>query len=191
MRRSGGDFILANLAEVAGEAGFEEILLPLLEPAEIYVDKAGAEVLGQMYTFPDKKGRALCLRPEGTAICQLLADGYWRRTRDIRLWYETRCWRYETPQAGRYREFTQFGVEVLNPRRPAKDELVALAEKMVKKFTDVYEINAAVKRGLAYYTEDGFEISCPALGAQKQVCGGGSYTQGCGFAFGVDRLMLV
>lgn len=191
MRPSGGGFILNTLAESAEEAGFEEILLPLLEPAEIYKDKAGVEVLNQMYTFPDKKERLLCLRPEGTATCQLMADTVWKMTRDVRIWYATTCWRYERPQAGRYREFTQFGVEFINPRGSVRDSLVELAERMVKKFTDRYEISTAVKRGLAYYTEDGFEISCPSLGAQKQVCGGGSYKQGCGFAFGVDRLMLV
>lgn len=144
-----------------------------------------------MYTFPDKKGRQLCLRPEGTATCQILADTVLKMERDVKLWYLATCWRYERPQAGRYREFLQFGVEVLNPRQNPREELVALAESMVKMFTDRYEVNNAVKRGLAYYVEDGFEISCPQLGAQKQVCGGGSYQQGCGFAFGVDRLMLV
>jgi histidyl-tRNA synthetase len=127
-----------------------------------------------------------------------MADTVWKRKRDVRVWYQTICWRYEKPSAGRYREFTQFGVEVLNPRKrdlveraDLRDSLIELAEKMVKKFTDAYEVSTAVKRGLAYYVEDGFEISCPKLGAQKQVCGGGSYEQGCGFAFGVDRLMLV
>ena len=88
---------------------------------------------------------------------------------------------------GRYREFTQFGVEILNPRKrdlaertDLRDSLIELAEKMVKKFTDAYGVSTAVKRGLAYYVEDGFEISSPKLGAQKQVCGGGSYEQGCG-----------
>jgi len=190
-RRPGGGFICERLAGVASAAGFEEIVLPLVEPASVYTDKAGPEILGQMYTFPDKKGRALCLRPEGTATCQILADTAWKMERDIRLWYVTTCWRYERPQAGRYREFTQFGVEILNPRTAPRDELVALAERMVRQFTDECEVNAAVKRGLAYYVEDGFEISCPKLGAQKQVCGGGSYKQGCGFALGVDRLMLV
>jgi len=157
------------------------------------VEKAGEEILGQMYVFPDKKGRSLCLRPEGTATCQALADTAMQQERDVKLWYLATCWRYERPQAGRYREFLQFGIEVLNPRpnRNVRDELVGLAENMVKMFTDQYEVNKAVKRGLAYYVEDGFEISCPQLGAQKQVCGGGSYKQGCGFAFGVDRLMLV
>jgi histidyl-tRNA synthetase len=173
------------------EAGFEEIVLPSLEPAGLYVDKAGSEILGQMYTFPDKKGRQLCLRPEGTATCQVLADTVWQSEKDVEIWYLTTCWRYERPQAGRYREFTQFGVEVLNPRRNVRDELVGLAENMIRLFTDEFEVNKTVKRGLAYYVEDGFEISCPKLGAQKQVCGGGSYKQGCGFAFGVDRLMLV
>lgn len=144
-----------------------------------------------MYTFPDKKGRQLCLRPEGTATCQLLADSVWNRVRDAKLWYQTTCWRYEKPQAGRYREFTQFGIELLNPKIISRDSLLTLAETMIQAFTSKYTINKAVKRGLAYYVEDGFEISCPDLGAQKQVCGGGAYKQGYGFAFGVDRLMLV
>lgn len=76
----------------------------------------GPEILGQMYAFPDRKGRSLCLRPEGTATCQLLARGPWKDRRDVRIWYEARCWRYERPQAGRYREFTQIGVEILNPK---------------------------------------------------------------------------
>ena len=190
-RLPGGVFISSNLAQRAMEVGFEEIVLPSLEPASIYAEKAGDEVLGQMYVFPDKKGRQLCLRPEGTATCQILADTVLKMERDVKLWYLATCWRYERPQAGRYREFLQFGVEVLNPRRDVRDELVGLAESMVKMFTDQYEVNKSVRRGLAYYMDNGFEISCPQLGAEKQVCGGGSYKQGCGFAFGVDRLMLV
>ena len=190
-RLAGGGSILDTLSRMASAAGFEEIVLPGIEPASVYVEKAGEEILGQMYTFPDKAGRQLCLRPEGTATCQLMADSVFRQRRDMRLWYVTQCWRYERPQAGRYREFTQFGVEILNPRGEVRSELFALAERMVKEFTAEYAVNDAVKRGLAYYVEDGFEISCPSLGAQKQVCGGGSYKQGCGFAFGVDRLMLL
>lgn len=56
--------------------------------------------------------------------------------------------------------------------------------------TDRFEVNKSVKRGLAYYTMDGFEIAAPELGAQKQVVGGGAYAQGVGFAVGFDRLML-
>jgi len=184
----GGVFI-DDMIVLAEDIGFEEIVLPSVEPAQVYVDKAGAEILGQMYVFPDKAERQLCLRPEGTATVQLLADKYWR-TEQKKLWYVERCWRYEKPQAGRYREFTQFGVEWINPPEEARDMLIRLAEDMVKLAGVPYEVNPSVKRGLAYYTDEGFEISIPSLGAQKQVAGAGPYKQGIGFAIGVDRLML-
>jgi histidyl-tRNA synthetase len=144
-----------------------------------------------MYKFEDKKNRLLCLRPEGTATCQILAREELKYIKDIKLWYETRCWRYERPQQGRYREFTQFGIEILNPSIDFQPQLIKLAKEMIEQFTDNFEITETVKRGLSYYTENGFEITCPELGAQKQVCGGGRYKEGIGFAFGVDRLMLL
>lgn len=122
--------LLNGLIELAENDGFSEIVLPSVEPANVYLDKAGAEVLEQMYTFPDKKGRALCLRPEGTATVQLVADKYFSKRKDVRLWYFERCWRYERPQEGRYREFFQFGVEVINPSsREVQDQLVSLADR--------------------------------------------------------------
>lgn len=186
---SGGQFI-ESCRSLAEASGYEEIFLPSLEFADTYTDKAGAEVLGQMYVFPDRKERTLCLRPEGTATCQELARTTWKYEKDKKVWYEARCWRYERPQAGRYREFTQFGIEILNPTRDYRAELIALAEDMVGACTVDYDVAPLVKRGLAYYTEDGFEITCSTLGAQKQVCGGGSYAEGIGFGIGVDRLML-
>jgi histidyl-tRNA synthetase len=166
------------------------VILPAIEPAEVYREKMGPEVLGQMYIFPDKKGRNLCLRPEGTATCQLLAKGPWIQRKDVRIWYEARCYRYERPQAGRYREFTQIGVEVLNPRADPMPELIEIAREMVGAAVKTFEVDAQAKRGLAYYTADGFEIRCPILGAQKQVCGGGRYAEGAGFAIGLDRIVL-
>ncbi len=106
------------------------------------------------------------------------------------MWYETRCWRYERPQAGRYREFTQIGVEILNLRAYDVNGLVKTAEAMVREAVKTYEVLGKVKRGLAYYVEDGFEVICPILGAQKQVAGGGRYAEGIGFAVGLDRLVL-
>lgn len=169
--------------------GFIEIELPLVESQKIYEDKAGKEILDQMYIFKDKGDRDLCLRPEGTATCQLIAQK-WKNEKDLMLWYETKCFRYEKPQEGRYREFTQFGVEILNPSKDYKTDLLNIAKELIGKVTKNYEVNDSVKRGLAYYVEDGFEISCPSLGAQKQVCGGGSYKEGIGFAIGIDRLLL-
>ncbi|MFZ6871620.1 ATP phosphoribosyltransferase regulatory subunit [Undibacterium sp. Di27W] len=183
--------LLNALIDIAQANDFNEIMLPSLEPAAIYIDKAGPEVLSQMYVFPDKKGRSLCLRPEATATIQLLADKHYKQKKNLKLWYFERCWRYEKPQEGRYREFFQFGVEIINPDNPScREELLAMAEQMVALKTGAYEVASSVKRGLDYYTEAGFEISVPALGAQKQVVGGGSYKQGIGFGLGFDRLML-
>lgn len=183
--------LLNQLIEMAEMQGFEEIILPSLEPSKVYIDKAGVEIMEQMYGFPDKKGRSLCLRPEVTATIQLVADKHFRRNKNLKLWYFERCWRYEKPQEGRYREFFQFGLEVINPvSEDAKEELISLAEKMIALKTTEFEVEKSVKRGLDYYTTEGFEISVPKLGTQKQVVGGGAYKQGIGFAIGFDRLML-
>lgn len=184
--------VLNEMIIIAEGKGFEEIILPSVEPQDIYIEKAGNEILGQMYTFKDKGDRDLCLRPEGTATVQLISNKYWNTQKDVKLWYFERCWRYERPQMGRYREFFQFGVEWINPRNvdDAKKELIELSKKMIEIVTDEYEVNESVKRGLSYYITEGFEIYIPSLGAQKQVVGAGQYKEGIGFAVGFDRLML-
>src|ERR1035437_8398969 len=97
----------------------------------------------------------------------------------------------ENPKAGRYRQFTQFGVEVLNPSKDYSDEMVEIAKKLIEIVTTNYEVNTDVTRGLDYYKDGkGFEIACPELGSSKQVCGGGSYEGGVGFAVGIDRILL-
>jgi histidyl-tRNA synthetase len=183
--------ILNKMIEIVEKNLFSEIILPSIEPIEIYVDKAGKEILNQMYTFPDKKGRELCLRPEATATIQLIADQFLTNKKiEKRFWYFEKCWRYERPQLGRYREFWQFGVEIINPQQNRKNELLELAKNLIEVKTKDYEVLESVKRGLDYYVENGFEILCSQLGAQKQICGGGAYKQGIGFAIGFDRLML-
>jgi len=183
--------LLGELIKIAESEGFSEIVLPSVEPAKVYEDKAGPEILEQMYVFPDKKQRRLCLRPEATATIQLVADKHFKRKQDIKLWYFERCWRFERPQAGRYREFFQFGMEVINPSVESwKAKLIDIAKRMVAIKTDQYRVAKSIQRGLDYYVEEGFEISVDKLGAQKQVVGGGAYRQGIGFAVGFDRLML-
>lgn len=179
---------LDRLSYIANQHGFEEIILPTIEPASLYVDKAGPEILGQMYVFPDRKGRQLCLRPEGTATVQAIARKHWKNE-EKRLWYFERCYRYERPQAGRYREFFQFGVEWINPKHEdPRGVLIEMARQMLNGSDAI--LSEGVKRGLSYYTGDGFEFVCDKLGAQKQVCGGGPYEGGIGFAIGFDRLVM-
>jgi histidyl-tRNA synthetase len=183
--------LLNQLIDLVEEKGFNEIILPSVEPAKTYIDKAGAEIMNQMYNFKDKGDRDICLRPEATATVQLLAQKYYRTQKDVKMWYFERCWRYENTQQLRYREFFQFGLEWLNPSNPeeARKELIELAQDMVRFKTDIGELADNVKRGLSYYVGEGFEISVPTLGAQKQVVGGGTYKEGIGFAVGFDRLM--
>lgn len=180
---------------IAVTEGFEEIELPSLELSDQYKEKFDS-LQTQMYQFPDRGGRELCLRPEGTATCQLLARTIWKTERDKQVFYITRCWRYEKPQAGRYREFTQFGMEILNPTQDYSTRLLNIATEMINGASKMVlcvaadlVTNTAAKRGLGYYVKDGFEIEIPTLGAQKQVVGGGAYAEGIGFAIGLDRLL--
>lgn len=146
-----------------------------------------------MWTFEDRGGRKVCLVPEATGQVQELWNAGWSRSmpKPARIFYATRCYRYERPQAGRYREFTQFGVEILGGKGPADmDAALASLTACLDAVGVPYSLNAGVKRGLGYYTEDGFEAEVASLGAQKQVAGGGRYSEGVGWAVGVDRLLL-
>ena len=172
--------------------GFGEIILPALWERRTFDEKAaGSPVLSQMWAFQDKKGRNVCLIPEATGVIQELYREQWERTlpKPIRHFYITRCYRYERLQAGRYREFTQVGVEALGPD-VSKAEAVSVLRKCLDEFGLSYTFVPAVKRGLTYYVEDGFEVECDQLGAQKQVAGGGRYPEGIGWAIGLDRLLL-
>ena len=183
--------LLNKMISIVETYGFQGIILPSIEPQELYIDKAGSEVLNQMYVFDDKKGRKLCLRPEATATIQQIAKHFWQAKKEVRVWYFEKCWRYERPQKGRYREFWQFGCEVINPKdKFIKEELIDIASELCKLKTNDILVDYAVKRGLDYYVEEGFEIRCKQLGTQEQICGGGSYERGIGFAIGFDRLML-
>ncbi len=109
----------------------------------------------------------------------------------MRLFYVQRCYRYDRPQKGRYREFTQVGVELLGGVQPdEKEEVVSLLQQTLDLFPIRYEMKDGVRRGLPYYVEDAFEVEIASLGAQKQVTGGGRYREGIGWAIGLDRLLL-
>jgi histidyl-tRNA synthetase len=273
----------ALLRRVAARWGYREIQTPAFEELALFTSRSGAEIVRSLYAFRDKDGRDLTLRPELTApaIRFYLAE----RSRDpkpLRWFYFGPCYRYEEPQKNRYREFWQFGVEVIGaPLREAEAEILGLAWAMLEEadvegaevrlghvgflkhylkgldadargralraldkgdfaaarkewegasalegspsFAEVekrlgpnpfrkevealkgalephrvrYREVPSIVRGLDYYTGPVFEIHVPRLGAQSQVCGGGSYrlevggqeAESTGFAFGFDRLL--
>jgi histidyl-tRNA synthetase len=184
--------LLNKMIEVLESYGYQEMMIPVIQLSDTFAKKVGEENNNMMYTFTDRGNRDICLAPEYTAVVQQLANETFKMTKDVKLFYIGECFRGERPQAGRYRQFTQFGVEVINPRKDYTDELLEIAKKLIELATDNYEVNLDATRGLDYYTGGkGFEIACPELGAQKQICGGGSYDVGVGFAIGVDRLILI
>ena len=184
--------LLNKMMDILYSYGYEEMFIPIIQLSSTFVLKVGEENNNMMYNFKDLGDRDLCLAPEYTAIVQQMTDSIFKYKKDIKLFYIGECFRGERPQAGRYRQFTQFGVEVLNPSKDYGDEMIEIATKLTKLATDNYELNTSVTRGLDYYKEGlGFEIACPNLGSSKQVCGGGAYDGGVGFAIGIDRLLML
>lgn len=173
--------------------GFIEIQIPIIQHQNMFANKVGEENNNMMYNFTDRGNRVLCLAPEYTAVIQKLAFNDFKYDKDIKVFYVAECFRGEKPQSGRYRQFTQLGVEILNPSIDYTESLKALAFDMITNAvgevgTITMDSNAV--RGLDYYKDGcGFEISCSELGSSKQVCGGGSYDGGIGFAIGIDRLL--
>lgn len=300
----------STLRNVFENYGFQEIKTPLFEELKLFTTKSGEEIVDQLYNFKDKSDRELALRPELTApVARLYLNELQKTTaKPIKLYYYGSCFRYERPQKGRFRQFWQFGCELIGAKSPEGEaevismcnesleslgitpadininhlgiirglfahfnidtktqreimviidkgdkellkeslvgdnpvidneelnnvllnlidmiggkEILADIEKLVKPYdepqeslaeleelvktldsfgVDNYTLNLGVARGLDYYTGIVFEVYIPELGAQKQVCGGGTYSlikvfggeeiESTGFAFGFDRLM--
>lgn len=278
--------------------GFREVSTPIFEHTEVFTLKSGPNVVEEIYAFKDKGGREISLRPELTApVMRFFVNELTNYPRPLKMFYFGQCFRYERPQAGRYREFYQFGAELIgNPGPESDGEVIALAasimrrvglkefnirighigilrellaragvegaqaapilQKLDKKeyeearlrmaeagissqemdrivevtqtsgsvevldkvegaprehllaifrtlsyygFTNV-QVDLGVVRGLDYYTGMVFEMDAPVLGAEKQICGGGSYSLAelfggerafsTGFGIGFDRTLL-
>lgn len=128
-------YIEDTLMEIAGKYGFGEIRTPTFEHTELFIRSVGDTtdvVQKEMYTFEDKKGRSITLKPEGTAgaVRAALEHGLLADALPLKLSYITPCFRYEKAQAGRYREFHQFGVELLGAQSAAADaEVIALVNQ--------------------------------------------------------------
>ena len=111
---------------------FREVAMPTFEHSELFIRKSGEEIIRQLYTFKDKGGRSLALRPEMTAqVLRFYSSDFQFAPKPLKFFYFGNCFRYERPQKGRYREFWQFGVEIIGSRMPeAAVELLMLAVSM-------------------------------------------------------------
>lgn len=132
-------YIESTALDVAERFGFKEIRTPVFEHTELFQHGVGDTtdvVQKEMYTFDDKGGRSITLRPEGTAGAarSFLENGLCNETLPQKVCYLTSCYRYEKPQAGRLREFHQFGVECFGAQSPLADaEIISLANTFFKE----------------------------------------------------------
>ncbi len=129
-------YIEATVLDIASKYGYKEIRTPVFEHTELFQRGVGDTtdvVQKEMYTFDDKGGRSITLRPEGTAgaVRSYLENGLCNEALPQKVCYLTSCYRYEKPQAGRLREFHQFGVECFGSSSPLADaEIIALAKSI-------------------------------------------------------------
>ncbi|MDP6501702.1 MAG: histidine--tRNA ligase [Dehalococcoidales bacterium] len=126
-------YIEQKAAYICQLYGYERIDAPVFEDTKLFSRSVGAEtdiVAKQMYTFEDRGGNEITLRPEGTAsVCRaFLEHGLHNLPQPVKLYYLTSIFRYERPQAGRYRQHHQFGYEAIGDDDPALDaEIVDMA----------------------------------------------------------------
>ena len=285
-------YIENRMRAIAEKWGYGEVKTPTFEHTELFTIKSGEAIVDELYAFKDKGGRDIALRPELTApVLRMYVNEMSVSPKPIRLYYFENCFRYERPQKGRFREFWQFGVELIgSDRAEAEAETIALAAAIVmdigieadlrighlgvvrgliqdldaqmqaeamrlmdkkdidglrmllsdqpdlrdrlpalldadideaRSITDDaqpleelqatldvldhygarYEVDFGIVRGLDYYTGMVFEMYASGLGAQNQICGGGTYrlaqlfggseTPSCGFGIGFDRVLEV
>lgn len=131
-------FIEATASRVVELYGFEEIQTPILEPAGLFKRGLGDTsdiVSKQMYLFKDLGGDELVLRPEGTAgVARAFIQEGMSQLTPLKLFYRGPMFRYERPQKGRYRQFHQFGVELLGVEKPQADlEVLACGYRILKE----------------------------------------------------------
>ena len=137
-------YVEKELIDTAALYGFREIRVPVFEHTEVFTKSVGDTtdvVQKEMYTFRDKGDRSITLRPEFTAgvIRSVIENSLTAAALPVKVCYVGGCYRYEKPQAGRLREFHQFGVECIGASSPSADaEVICLANSLLK--------NVGVKR---------------------------------------------
>ena len=126
-------YIEREWAKICSEYGFRELRTPMFESTDLFNRGVGDTtdiVQKEMYTFEDMGGRSITLKPEGTspAVRAFIESNLYAETQPTKVFYDTPCFRYEKPQAGRLREFHQFGIENFGTHSMMADaEIIALA----------------------------------------------------------------
>lgn len=166
--------VVAEGSKIVEKYGFEEIETPIFEFTEVFSRNLGDTsdiVTKEMYCFEDRGGESLTLRPEGTAgVVRAFISNGMQQNLPVKMYYAGPMFRYERPQKGRQRQFTQFGVELLGVDTPQADiEVIAMAYEFVESLglsgTVTVEINslgdkesrAAYREKLVAYLKENYD----------------------------------
>ncbi|WP_276955883.1 histidine--tRNA ligase [Methanobrevibacter woesei] len=145
----------STLRNVFENYGFQEIKTPLFEELKLFTTKSGEEIVDQLYNFKDKSDRELALRPELTApVARLYLNELQKTTaKPIKLYYYGSCFRYERPQKGRFRQFWQFGCELIGAKSPEGEaEVISMCNESLESLgitpADININHLGIIRGL-------------------------------------------
>ena len=131
-------FIRKKFKEIMKNYNYNEIVTPIFESAALFERSVGDTsdiVEKEMYKFKDKKGREFALRPEGTApvVRSFVNNGLYMQGNHTKLFYDGPMFRYDRPQKGRYRQFYQFGIELIGTNEPYFDaEVISMGYRFLK-----------------------------------------------------------
>jgi len=130
------NYIFSHWRKLARAYCFSEYDAPVLEPLELYIEKSGEEIVGQLFNFEDRGGRAVALRPEMTpSLARLIAAKANSLKRPVKWFNIGEHYRYERPQKGRLRAFYQFNADIFGEPGPAADaELICLLIQVLHSF---------------------------------------------------------
>lgn len=130
------NYLFSHWRKIARAYCFNEYDAPVLEPLELYIEKSGEEIVGQLFNFEDRGGRAVAMRPEMTpSLARLIAAKANSLKRPVKWFNIGEHYRYERPQKGRLRAFYQFNVDIFGEPGPAADaELICLLIQALQSF---------------------------------------------------------
>lgn len=128
-------YVENTIRSVVENYGFKEVKTPIFEDLELFTTRSGEGIKDEIYHFKDKGERDLALRPEMTAsVARLYNNNLQREAKPLKMYYFGSCFRYERPQAGRFRQFWQFGVEVIGGTPIYNEaEIIAMANEALCK----------------------------------------------------------
>lgn len=143
-----------TLRKVFETYAYQEIKTPLFEDLKLFTTKSGDQIVDQLYNFTDKSNREITLRPEITApVARLYINELQKTAKPIKLYYFGSCFRYERPQKGRFRQFWQFGCELIGAKSPEGEaEAIAMAEQSLENLgidsAEIHINHLGIIRGL-------------------------------------------